>query len=225
MDSQMLGTHRITYDAVFQHPISRNLQWRDVRSLLSALADVVEKHGDNMKFTRNGQTLVVHPPRRKDFSDVQELMHIRQFLERSGAGTHEAVPEGMHLLVVINHRDARIYKTELHGSVPDRVMPYDPHGSRRHLHYVEDDSNGQRKPELKSFYEAVAQTLSGAEKILLLGSSTGSSSAMEHLLAELKEHHPELARRVVGTIVVNEQHLSEDQLLAEARAFYAATTA
>jgi len=45
---------------------------------------------------------------------------------------------------------------------------------------------------------------------------------MEHLVAELKAHHPELAARVAGTVVVNEQHMSDDQLLAEARAFYAA---
>ena len=41
-------------------------------------------------------------------------------------------------------------------------------------------------------------------------------------MAELRQHRPDLARRVVGTHVVNEQHMSEDQLLAEARAFYAA---
>jgi hypothetical protein len=131
----------------------------------------------------------------------------------------------MHLLVVIDHREARIYRAELHGSAPNRISPYDPHGARRHLHYVEDDSNGQRRPELKSFYDAVAGTLEGAEKILVFGSSTGSSSAMDHLVAELKQQHPGLWRRIIGTIVVNEQHMTEDELLAEARAFYAATEA
>ncbi|MEG5058563.1 hypothetical protein QUB60_16075 [Microcoleus sp. A2-C5] len=57
---------------------------------------------------------------------------------------------------------------------------------------VEENSSGQRKPELKPFYQGVAQTLSGAEKILIFGSSTGASSAMDYLLAELKKHHPDL---------------------------------
>jgi len=133
------------------------------------------------------------------------------------------VAEGVHLLVVIDHREARIYRAELHGSVPQRVMPYNPGGFGRHLHYVQDDCNstGQRKPERKSFYEAVAKTLRGAEKILLFGSGTGSSSAMEQLLAELKHHHADLAKRIVGTVVVDESHLTEDQLLAKAREFYA----
>ena len=105
--------------------------------------------------------------------------------------------------------------------MPQQVIPYDASGAGRHLHYVQDDSNGQRRPENKSFYEAVAGTLQHAEKILLFGSGTGASSAMEQLLAELKQNHAELAQRVVGSVVVNEQHLTENQLLAKARDFYA----
>jgi hypothetical protein len=147
-------------------------------------------------------------------------MQVRHFLERSRAPVPQPAADGTHLLVVIDHRQARIYKTELHGSVPQRIIPYDPGGFGRHLHYVQDDSHGQRKPEVKSFYEAVAKTLEGAEQILLFGSGTGASSAMEQLLAELKRHHKELADRVVGVVVVDEPHLTEDQLLAKAREFY-----
>jgi hypothetical protein len=132
-----------------------------------------------------------------------------------------AVAEGVHLLVVIDHREARVYKTELHGSVPQRITPYDSGGFGRHLHYVQNDSNGQRKPERQSFYKAVAQTLGDAEKVLIFGSGTGASSAMEQLLAELKHHHADVAKRIVGSVVLDEHHLTEDQLLAKARDFYA----
>jgi hypothetical protein len=223
METTTLGNHQRTYDAVFQHPIARNLQWRDVRSMLTSLSEATEEHTDHVKFTRNGQSLTIHPPKRKDFSDVQELMQIRHFLERSGTPVPPTVAEGVHLLVVIDHREARIFKTELHGSVPERIAPYDPHGSHRHLHNVEDDSNGQRKPERRAFYDAVVRTLSSAEAILIFGSATGSSSAMDHLVAELKQHHPQIAERVVGAIVVDEQHLSDGQLLAKAREIYATT--
>jgi hypothetical protein len=220
MDVETLGSHRSTYDAVFQHPVARNLQWRDVHALLGSLADVEEGAG-GVKFTRNGRTLVLHPPRRKDFSDVQALMDIRHFLECSDTAPTEAMEAGVHLLVVIDHREARVYRAELHGSVPQRVVPYDPHGFGRHLHHVEDDGNGQRKPERKSFYESVAKTLGGAEQVLVFGRGTGASSAMDQLLAALKHDHPVLAKRVVGSLVVDAQHLSEDQLLAKARDFYA----
>jgi hypothetical protein len=225
MEEQLLGSHQRTYDAVFQHPIARNLHWRDVRAMLTALADAADEPNGNLKLTRNGHTLVLHPPIRKDFSDVHELMKIRHFLAQSGAALTQPADDGKHLLVVIDHRLARIYKTEFRGSVPEQIVPYDASGSGRHLHYVQDDSNGQRRPEVKSFYEAVAKTLERAEKILLFGSGTGASSAMDQLLAELAQHHKELAKRVVGSLVVNEQHLTEDQLLAKAREFYGAPRA
>jgi hypothetical protein len=225
MPQQLSAAHMATYDMIFQHPISRNLEWRDLRSMLSALSDSVEEHDQNVKFHRNGQTLVVHPPRRKDFSDVAELMNVRRFLERFATpgppAPVVAAADGAHLLVVIDHRLARIYKTELHGSIPQRIIPFDQNGSGRHLHYVENDSNGQRKPEQRSFYAAVAKTLGNAENILVFGSGTGASSAMDQLLGELRQNYASIAKRVVRTIVVDEQHLTEDQLLAKARGIYA----
>ena len=221
MKPQLSGSHRRTYDGIFRHPAARNLGWREVRSLLGALAEVVEEPNGNLKITRNGQSLCLHPSLDKNVAEIEDLMQIRHFLERSGAASPEAEARGTHLLVVIDHRQARVYRTELHGSVPQRITPYDPGGLGRHLHYVQDDSDGRRKPELKSFYEAVAKTLEGAEQILIFGSGTGASSAMEELLAELKHHHGDVAKRVVGSIVLDETHLTEDQLLAKARDFYA----
>src|SRR4051794_17483756 len=94
----MLGAHQSTYDQVFQHPVSRNLQWRDLGAMLASFGEMDEEPNGNVKFTRNGHPLTVHPPRRKDFSDVQELMQIRRFLEQSGAPSQDAVADGIHLL-------------------------------------------------------------------------------------------------------------------------------
>jgi hypothetical protein len=136
------------------------------------------------------------------------------------------VADGMHLLVVIDHRQARVYRTELRGSVPERITPYDPNGLlARHLHEVEKYATGKRRAERKSYYEAVAGALHGAAAILIFGAATGASSAMAQLVADLRRFHPDLAARVVGTVTVDEHHLTDDQLLAKARAFYAARDA
>jgi hypothetical protein len=223
MEISMSKVHQTTYKAIFQHPIAHNLQWHDVRSMLDALAEVSEEHNGNLKFIRHGEVLVLHPPKHKDLSDSKEVMQIRHFLERSSASELQtSVEDGIHLLVIINHREARIYKTEMRDSVPERIVPYDPDGTRRHLHSVDDEANGQRQPELKSFYEAIAQSLKDAEQILIFGIATGASSAMDYLVDELKQNHPGISKKVVGTIVVNEQHMTEDQLLAGARLFYEA---
>ena len=125
-----------------------------------------------------------------------------------------------HLLVVIDHKEARVYHTEVHGAVPERIVPYDPHGYGRHLHSAHEWSDGKRLPEQKSFYEAIAKTLRGAEQVLLFGSGTGRSSAMEQLLADLKEHHSDVAEKVIGSVVVDAHHTTEHQLLAKAKEFY-----
>jgi hypothetical protein len=222
METELRGAHQRTFDAVFQHPIARNLAWRDVCSMLDAMSDVVQEEKDGaIKVSRNGRMVMLHRPLRKNIADTEELMDLRRFLEQSILPVPKPRAAGVHLLVVIDHRMARIYKAELHGSVPQRVLPYDQSGAGRHLHYVQDDSNGQRKQEDPTFYEAVAKTLHGAQQILIFGSGTGASSAMEQLLAELKRSHKDLAQRVVGVVVVDQAHLTEDQLLAKAREIYA----
>jgi hypothetical protein len=226
LETEMSGTHRKTYDRVFGHPMPHNLQWREVWTMLEAIdgAETIEDENGNIKVSRNGQSLMLRRPRGKDLADKRELMQVRHFLERSGAqppNATAATAPGTHLLVVIDHREARIFSTELHGAVAQQITPYDPHGFGRALHYNQDNSNGQRKPELKSFYEAVAKTLHGARQILMFGTGTGASSAMEALLIDLKHNHADIAKRVVGSVAVDEHHLTEAQLLAKAREFFA----
>jgi len=44
---------------------------------------------------------------------------------------------------------------------------------------------------------------------------------MEHLLLDLKKHHHDVAARIIGSVVIDEHHLTEDQLLAKARELFA----
>ena len=85
MNSPPIGSHRVTYDAVFRRPPPHNLQWRDVWSMLGTLAESVQEHNGTLKVTLNGQALVLRRPRGKDLADTKELAQVRHFLERSGA--------------------------------------------------------------------------------------------------------------------------------------------
>lgn len=215
------STQRSTYEAIFAHPTPLDLQWSDVRAMLTELSEVTEENNGNLKFNRNGQSVVVHAPHHDQLSDIDDVLRVRHFLERSKTSIAQADLTGLHLMVVIDHREARIFRTDLEKSVPQRVEAYGTDGVNRYLHNVLDYGDGQRKVQLKPFFTAVAKALTGAEQILLFGSSTGTSSAMTHLLAELKKNHPQIASRVVGTLTVDAQHMTEPQLLAEARSFYA----
>ncbi len=217
------GRHQHTYEAIFRHPAAHNLEWHDVRSLLDALGEVVEGNNGAIHVKRNGQMVTLHTPKHKDVATVEDLLAIRHFLEKSGdAVTVPPVVPGTHLLVVIDHHEAKIYRTEMEGAIPQQLVPYDPHGFRQHLHSDNEMTDGKRAPERKSFYEAIATTLRGADQILIFGSGTGESNAMEQLLTDLRHNHSDVAKHIVGSVVIDGHHHTEGQLLAKAREFFAA---
>jgi hypothetical protein len=204
----LTGSHLRTYNAIFQHP-----------------AEVVEQPNGNLKVTRNGQSMVLHTARTKDVADVEELMELRHFLQRSETPPAGAAAGESHWLVVIDHHEARIYKSEMNGAVPERIMPHEPTDYFRHAHNSKDFSRGKEKPDPNSFFEPVAAALKGAGKILIFGSGKGTGSEMEQFVAWIGHNHQEIAARIVGALVVDEHHLSEAQLLSRAREFYSGVPA
>lgn len=223
MNSTTASNHAKTFERLTAHPTPHNVQWRDVCTMFTAMDDAVSvenEHG-HLKVTRAGQTLRLHKPSGKDFSDTDEMAQLRHFLAAVDVDKPSAAKLGTHLLVVVDHREARIFNSKLYGTVPAKITPYDPFGFGRALHFKQDDANGQRKPEQRSFYEAVAKTLRSVKAIVIFGSGTGASSAMEQLLAQLAEHHPDIAAKVIGSHVIDDHHMSENRMLAKARELFA----
>jgi hypothetical protein len=220
--TSLTGSHLRTYNTIFQHPVSHNLGWRDVHALFRELGQLEEEPNGNLKVTRNGQIIVLHPPRTKDVATTEELMALRHFLERSETAARETNKNNDHWLLVIDHHQARIFRSEMTGAVPQRISPHAPEDYFRHAPNSKDFSRGQEKPEPNSFFEPVARALHAAGQILIFGTGTGKSSEMDQFVAWLKIHHAELAKRIIGALVVDQHHLTEAQLLAKARDFYAA---
>ena len=217
----LTGSHLRTYQTIFQHPLSHNLAWHDVHALLRHLGQVGEEPNGSLKVTRNGQVLMLHPTRTKEVADSEEFMALRHFLERSEATPPGANGAEAHWLVVIDHREARIYRSAEPGALAQQIRPHAPEDFFRHAPNSKDFSRGQEKPDPNSFFEPVAGVLNGAGKILIFGTGTGTSSEMDQFVAWLKQHRPELAKRIIGAEVVDEHHLTEGQLLAKAREIFA----
>jgi hypothetical protein len=163
-------------------------------------------------------------PSTKDVTDMAELMKIRHFLAASDGEQAPTARAGKNLLVVVDHREARIFESEMSGTVPITLIPYDPHGFGQHVHNVHDHATGQHHPVPKSYFEGIANALLGADQIVVFGVGSGSGTAMTELMAELWENHKHLIEHVIGTATVDEQHLTENQLLAKAREFYESRT-
>jgi len=92
MTAEHLGReHARTLQQLFQHPLSHNIEWRQLRSLLEALGSVTEDHNGHLRVTINGQSFTAHQPQQKDMADVQLLINLRHFLERA-----DVAPQGPH---------------------------------------------------------------------------------------------------------------------------------
>ena len=75
--------HRATLERIFRHPASGNIEWRQVRSLLEAVAAVTEEDNGSLKVTLGNETEVLRRPHSKDI-DEQQIVDLRRMLTRAG---------------------------------------------------------------------------------------------------------------------------------------------
>ena len=84
-----LNSHqRDTMAHIFAHPLSHNIEWHDVLSLLEAVASVQETHRGNYLVTIDGESETFEPPRHKDI-DAEQVASLRRLLRRAGFGPEE----------------------------------------------------------------------------------------------------------------------------------------
>ncbi|HWH99492.1 MAG TPA: hypothetical protein VNT27_04115, partial [Propionibacteriaceae bacterium] len=58
--------HRVTLEKIFRHPLSGNLEWRQVLSLLAAVGTTTQEPNGKVKVELGGDTEVLRPPDDKD---------------------------------------------------------------------------------------------------------------------------------------------------------------
>jgi hypothetical protein len=212
--------HLQTYQSIFKHPTLHNISWREVTAMLRELCHVEEKSNGSLRFSRRGQTLVLRIPLTKEVSEINELNALRDFLLRTEAeqpGTGEATT---HWVLVIDHQQARIFNSDLHGTQAVLLPPPQPTDHFRHTAASIDSSHSLEPHGQNVFFATLAEALNAAENVLILGAGTGTSSCSQQFVTWVKSHHPDLAGRIMGTVTVNEHHMSDDQLLAVARNFF-----
>ncbi len=77
--------HRNTLRQIFQHPVSHNIEWDNVLSLLEAIGSAVPEHGGKVAVTVGSQTEFFDPPLHKDI-DTQTVVDLRHLLSTAGYG-------------------------------------------------------------------------------------------------------------------------------------------
>jgi hypothetical protein len=81
----MSHKHQNLLRTIFQDPISNNIHWRDVESLLTHLGAELESHaGARVRVVLNGREGTLHRPHQSNVLDRQGVRHLREYLARSG---------------------------------------------------------------------------------------------------------------------------------------------
>jgi hypothetical protein len=70
--------------AIFRDPISGNIQWREIESLLRHLgADIESLSGTRVRVKLNGQEGILHRPHGGNALGRQDVQHLREYLARA----------------------------------------------------------------------------------------------------------------------------------------------
>ncbi len=83
--AHLSNNHRDTLLQIFQHPVSHNVEWRAVLSLLKATSSVEESHDGRFAVTLGSETETFERPRNKDV-DAQMVVDLRRMLGNAGYG-------------------------------------------------------------------------------------------------------------------------------------------
>lgn len=78
-----------TLDAIFAHPMSMNLKWKDVEHVLDALgAEMETAHkGREVKASLNGVERTLHVPHGPVIESKDQMVQLRHFLEEAGVSS------------------------------------------------------------------------------------------------------------------------------------------
>lgn len=118
-----------------------------------------------------------------------------------------------HAVVWLDHSEAHVMHISPEDVEKSVIYTAKPHA---HLHAKSGAVGSGRPAESKAYYHAVAESLSGAQEILVVGPAQAKLQLIKHLHA----HHPAMAELVVGIETVD--HPTDGQLIAYARKYFIA---
>lgn len=142
-------------------------------------------------------------------------------------GPRSSLPRALDV-VVLTQREARIWhglpdRDSQHAkpTEPSRISAPDPHREHHHVRTGQAHHMHHLDPDDPKYFDAVADAVADAERILLVGHSHGRSNMAHGFITHAQARHPHIAARVIGEVNVNLPALTEPEILEFARKWYA----
>ncbi len=77
--------HQRKLEALFTHPTSGNIAWKDIEALLRGLgAEVSQREGSRVAVVMFGEVRVFHRPHPSPHTDKGAVVSVRRWLEQHG---------------------------------------------------------------------------------------------------------------------------------------------
>jgi hypothetical protein len=129
---------------------------------------------------------------------------------------------GKSVVAVIDFREATIYPTDATaGERPEQVVASDPRGRFHKVHHQAGNPHGTYEDDSADYWREIADALSPAGAILLLGHGKGRANASHHWVGYVEQHRKEVAAKVVADVRVDIDHLDDEQVLRLAQYYFA----
>ncbi|HXC38118.1 MAG TPA: translational machinery protein [Burkholderiales bacterium] len=117
-----------------------------------------------------------------------------------------------HAAIWIDHQRARVV---LFNREDSHNVKLESH-AEQHIHHKHGSVGSGHAPEDRHFFEAITQATAGVDEVLVCGPAQAKLAYVKHVEA----HQPALRSHILG--VIDSDHPSDGQLLAEARKWFAA---
>lgn len=128
---------------------------------------------------------------------------------------------GKLVVAAVTQHETRIWATDaLRGEKPEVVAHPSAENVHHHVRQAQ-ASHGHDSNRFEDQYlTGIANALSDAGQILLVGHGKGKSNSMLRLIQHLERRQPKTAEKVVAALDVNVPALTEPQILAAAREWF-----
>lgn len=209
--------HQRTYEMLLQNPMSPSLTWSAVRALLDEMAEVAEDPDGLLTVTDHSHSLGLRPPAKGVVLDAEQLARVREFVERMELKPARIAPGG-DWLVVIEGLEAAVFRSVATGAVPQLVRSHEPDHAAKPP--APPTGRNGRKPRPPGFFEPLAGILHGARKILIFAPQATLGAEADRFTRWLHGYRPAIAQRIVASVPVGLDELTEAGLLAKARDLY-----
>ena len=80
-----MSRHSSLLKAIYQEPVSVNIHWREIESLLHHLGAKIEPtHGARFRVTLNGVEFILHHPHHSNEFSKHDIKQLREYLIQAG---------------------------------------------------------------------------------------------------------------------------------------------